>query len=284
MFVVVGATGRTGSVVARTLLEQGKPVRVIVRDEKKGVAWRQRGAEVVRASVAQPGALVEALRGAEGAYLMVPPDMTSNSVIADEKRVVDAYADVIEAARPKKVVLLSSIGAQHRVGTGPIAALHYAEQRLGRSPTKLTSLRAAYFMENWTDVLPLAREQGILPSMMRPGARVPMVATADIGRVAAETLLDGSAGIIELAGPEDYTPEEVAETVSKILGKPIQRIDVPDEGIVSALLQAGFTRDLAALFREMYQALAPGGLAVWTREPQRGRIRLEEVLRAPLTR
>ena len=81
----------------------------------------------------------------------------------------------------------------------------------------LTALRAAYFMENWGGMPRRAKSDGILPSMLAPGRAAPMVATADIGRVAAEALLEGARApeLIELAGPRDYTPEDVAEPVRR---------------------------------------------------------------------
>lgn len=279
MFVITGATGHTGSVVAGTLIERGKKVRVVVRDEKKGEAWRRRGAEVAVAQMTDAEALARAFAGAEGVYLMVAPNLASKSVLADQKQVVDAYAEAVSRARPRHVVLLSSIGADLARGNGPIQTLHYAEEALGKQ-APLTAVRAAYFMENWGGVVPLAKAQGILPSMLRPDRKHAMVATADIGRVAAEALLAGPSqrGVIELAGPEDYAPGDVVETLAGILGKPVQKIDVPAEGIVPALEQAGFTHELAELFREMNTALNRGEIA-WKGQPVRGRVPLGDVLR-----
>jgi len=283
MIVVTGATGHTGSVVAKTLLDKGQKVRVVVRDAKKGEAWKRQGAEVAIADVGDAEALGRAFAGADGVYVMVPPNYQSNQVVIDQKKVVDAYAEALTRAKPRHVVLLSSIGAQHEKGTGPIQVLAYAERKLGKI-APLTAVRASYFMTNWGGVLPVAREQGILPSMLRADRRIPMVAIEDIGRVAAEALIEGAPAatrVIELAGPKDYAPGDVAEVVSGILGKKVQKIDVPEEGIVAALKQAGFTDDLAELFREMNVGLNSGYIA-WTKEPVRGRVPLEEALRGLL--
>jgi uncharacterized protein YbjT (DUF2867 family) len=147
-------------------------------------------------------------------------------------------------------------------------------------PSPLTSLRAAYFMENWASAMGAVREQSILPSMLKAGERCPMVATADVGRVAAEALMAGPSApkIIELAGPEDYTPEDVAAALSKVTGRTIQKVDVPADNILPALKSAGFSDDLAALYREMVAAFNEGKL-VWTQTPVRGRVGLVAVLR-----
>src|SRR4051812_10940594 len=87
MFVVAGVTGKTGAVVARTLLAAKKKVRVLVRDEKKGAAWKDAGAEVrVVPTLDDEAALASALEGAEGAYLLSPPDVQTETFLADRRK------------------------------------------------------------------------------------------------------------------------------------------------------------------------------------------------------
>src|SRR4051794_38346759 len=117
MYVITGATGKTGSMVAKTLLERGQKVRVVVRDEKKAGEWKARGAEEVSALSE------DALRGAEAVYLMVPPDYAAPDMLAAQRQLVDGYAEILKTARPKYVLLLSSVGAQHEAGTGPVRTL-----------------------------------------------------------------------------------------------------------------------------------------------------------------
>src|SRR5580704_17860644 len=73
MYVITGVSGNTGSHAATALLAAGQPVRVVVRDAKKGEAWKARGAEVAIADVGDAGALAAALVGAKAAYLLLPP-------------------------------------------------------------------------------------------------------------------------------------------------------------------------------------------------------------------
>jgi uncharacterized protein YbjT (DUF2867 family) len=280
MFVIAGASGHTGSVVASTLLAGGQKVRVIVRDEKKGAPWKGRGAEVAVASLDDAAALTAALRGAEGVYALVPPDYAAEDPLAAQARVVESWAQAIAAARPRHVVLLSSVGAELPSGTGPIVSVHRAEERLRATGVKLTALRAAYFMENWGGVAAPAKTSGVLPSMITPGRAASMVATADIGRVAAEALLEGERApeLIELAGPRDYTPEDVARAFGSALGRQVAVVPVPEEGIEPALTQAGLPRQLAALFREMNVSFNRGAIH-WSGTPRRGRVGIDEVVR-----
>src|SRR3954454_11029542 len=82
MFVIGGATGNTGSVVASTLLAGGHQVRVIVRDAARGTAWQKRGAEVAVAALDDVEQLSRALAGATGVYVIVPPNYGADDLLA----------------------------------------------------------------------------------------------------------------------------------------------------------------------------------------------------------
>jgi uncharacterized protein YbjT (DUF2867 family) len=280
MFVIAGVTGHVGSVVASTLLERGKKVRVIVRDAHKGEAWQRRGAEVAVADLTDARALAAALGGAEGVFALVPPDYVSEDPLAAQAHIVDAWAQAVTAAKPAHLVLLSSIGAELPSGSGPILTVHRAEEKL-RGATKLTAVRPTYFMENWLRLAQPVQSDGVLPSMLTAGRAVPMVATADIGRVAAAALLDGdrAPAVIELAGPRDYTPEEVAAAFAGALGRSVNVVPVPDAQIEPALIGGGLKPKMAALYREMNGSFNNGRIHFHS-APTRGTIGIEDVVRA----
>ncbi|MGH7233137.1 MAG: NmrA family NAD(P)-binding protein [Nitrospiraceae bacterium] len=194
MFVVTGVTGHTGAVVAETLLARKQRVRVLVRTPEKGEVWKAKGAEVAVASLEDPRALAESLNGATGGYFLIPPNYTAVDYLKDRTQVADALAAAVSASRLPHAVFLSSIGAHLPAGTGPIQALHDGEVRLESVARSLTVLRASYFMETWIPVLGAARAQGLLPSFLPPKRKIPMVATLDVGRMAAECLLDQCKG------------------------------------------------------------------------------------------
>jgi uncharacterized protein YbjT (DUF2867 family) len=286
MYVVAGASGNTGKVVADTLLGQGKAVRVIVRDEKKGEAWKARGAQVAVAELDDAEALTIALREAEGAYLLLPPSYGSTHVRADNARRAQAMAKAVDASGVDHVVLLSSIGAQHADGTGPIASVHDAEDAFGKTRAGVTSLRAAYFMENWGNSL-YALAQGKLPTFLVAGRAIPMVATADIGATAAGLLVEGgrSKRVVELAGPREYSPNDVATALSRVAGRPVVVEQGPEEAMPAALTAAGLTPEWARLFQEMTHAVN-AGLVDWEagRPRVRGVTEVDVVLRKLLAR
>jgi uncharacterized protein YbjT (DUF2867 family) len=256
MYVIAGVSGNTGSVVADTLLAQGKQVRVIVRDAAKGEPWRARGAEVAVADLADTPALTAALRGATGAYLLLPPRPTSLRPREDYGVVSTSLAAAVAAAKVPHVVLLSSIGAQHTGGNGPIATVHDAEGKLA-TVTQLTALRAAYFLENWGASLGML-DQGVLPSFLPTDRAIPMIATRDIGVTAARALVEGPHGhqVIELAAPRDYSPDDIAAALTAITGKPVRAQQFPLDGVVPTFTQFGISVPVAELYREMYAGFA----------------------------
>ena len=261
MYLITGVSGNTGAAAATALLEKSQPVRVLVRSDEKGRPWRDKGAEVAVASLDDAAGLTRALQGVKGAYLLVPPDLTSTDFVARSRRFLGVMSEALGSARVPHVVFLSSIGAQHAKGTGPVALLHEGEGRLaGLRATRATFIRAAYFMENIGSLVPVARSQGVLPCLFDPNRRISMIATADIGRTAAQALLEPPMHneIIELEALQESCYADAARILAKLLGRPVEAIRVPEEGVVPTLTQAGFSEDMAGLFKEMAHALDTG--------------------------
>jgi uncharacterized protein YbjT (DUF2867 family) len=261
-FVVAGGSGNTGSVVAESLLKQGKAVRAIVRSREKGRSLQERGAELAEASLGDVPALTRALAGAAGAYLLLPTVMNSEHTLADQAKMVDAIASALQAAKVPHVVVLSSIGAHLEAGTGPIRSLAYAEQRLSKvSGTHFTFLRAAYFMENYGSSLG-ALSEGTFQTFIDPTRKFAQVATVDIGKLAARSLLEGTSSteIIELAGPVDGTEADAARIFGEVLGKPLTLQVAPLAVMPDVLSGVGISRDLGLLYVEMTAALNDGTL------------------------
>lgn len=261
MYVVAGVTGHTGKVVAETLLAQGEKVRVIVRHAKQAEPWRAKGAEIAIGSLEDATALTIAFTGAKGAYLLVPPRYDSNDMLSAQTPVIDAYAEAIRKSAIPHVVLLSSLGAELADGTGPIRTLHRAERVLGQASRNITVLRAAYFIENFAQGLP-ALVSGVLPTFLTPDRAIPMIATADIGRSAAELLLEPATGtrVVELTSVRPWSPNDIASVLSRSLGRRVQTQFAPAEAVVPALTGMGMPEGVAVLFREMIAGINSGAI------------------------
>jgi uncharacterized protein YbjT (DUF2867 family) len=283
MYVISGATGNTGKVAAKQLLQAGKQVRALVRNVDKAAELAALGAEVVAVDLGDRDGLAAALVGAQGLYLLSPPDMGSQSFLAERSQLLGAVAQTVKSAAVPHVVFLSSVGAHHASGTGIIESVHAGEVALRAAGVSSTFLRAAYFVENWAGVLPVAKQDGVLPSFIPGDLKLPMVATADIGNLAAEALLDGPRGerVLELSGPQDLTPKDVAVAVSKLLGRTIALVEPPLDAVVPTFTSFGISADIAGLFQRMYAGIAAGRVSFegGKAEARRGSTSLEASLR-----
>ena len=282
MFVVFGATGNTGSAVADTLLSRKQSVRLVVRSVDKGATWKARGAEIAVASLDDVPALTKALEGATGIYLLVPPNYGAQEWLADQRARMDRAAEAVKKNSIHHIVFLSSIGGHIAEGTGPIRAARYGEQVLASAVKNLTILRTPSFMENWVPVIGVAKGQGLLPTFIAPLAKIPMIATDDIGRIAAQQLIAGGQGrkVVEMAGPEEYSPDQVSAALGQILGRSVTAQHAPLSAVVPTFKSFGFSDEAAKLFEEMYTSFStetigyehPASLV-------RGKITLTEALR-----
>lgn len=282
MFVISGVTGNTGSIAAQALLDAGKDVRVIVRSEEKGQVWKDKGAEVAIADLTDVDSITKALAGAEAAYLMLPPDLSDENFLNTRAEMADNLLKAAEDSKIARVVLLSSVGAQHTEKTGPIRTLAYLERLFEKSTVKSTALRPGYFLENWGAVLPAVLGEGVLPSFLHPlDLKIDMVATQDIGETVAHALLspsDEKHHVIELKGAAQYSAHDVAQAFSKALNKDITPIAVPCEAWIPSLTQHGISNDVAGLFSEMYENINSGFIDFTQVEAKKGQIGLDNFI------
>jgi uncharacterized protein YbjT (DUF2867 family) len=279
-YAVAGVTGNTGSVVARTLLDAGEKVRVIVRDAQKGEPWQRAGAEVAIADLGDTRALASALKGVKGAYLLLPPVVQSEHVVADQARVAESLATAVAEARVPHVVFLSSIAADLERGTGPILTVRQAEQRFARvTGTAFTFLRPAYFMENFASSLG-GLPEGAFNTFLEKGKSFPTIATRDIGRIGAARLRAGASKneILQLAGPSEVDIEQVCAAFSEAARRPLAVQVAPVDIMVDVLAGFGISRDMGRLYAEMTATMNRGEIRFDPEQPlERGTTPLVDV-------
>lgn len=258
-FAIAGTTGHTGKVVADTLLARGKKVRVIVRDAGKGAAWKARGAEVAVADLGDASALTKALTDVEGVYLLNPPNVGAKHFREYQDGVSRALADAVGKSRVPHVVFLSSVGAQHAGGNGPIAGLHVTEKLFNAIPTTVFSfVRAGYFLENIGATLPAARDGGVLPSFFPADLAFPMTNTTDIGRLAAQQLLEKPRATEIIALGTDRSYADLAKALGTLLKREVKVQEAPVSAVTPTFESFGFPHDLAALYQEMIEGVRSG--------------------------
>lgn len=274
MFVIAGVTGHVGSVCAEALLAKKKPVKVLVRDAKKGESWAKKGAQVAVGTLDDEKLLAQALKGADGFFVLLPPNFAAQDFYGAQRQTADHIAAAVKASGVKHVVMLSSVGADLAEGNGPIRGLHYLE-----TGTQLSAIRAGYFQENVGNSVAPAKQAGIFPNFMASADYpVPMIATKDIGALAAELLLGGpKTEIVDLHGPA-YSIRQVAELLGRQLGKTLKIVDIPPAGHVEAMTKGGVPEHVAKVFAEMYAGFAQGIIRPKGDRLAQGKTELAEVI------
>lgn len=263
MYVVLGASGNTGHVVATNLLARQQKVRVVGRDAAHLQPHAAQGAEIFIADVTDAAALTKAFQKADAAYVMIPPNPSSNDPLAYSERVSDAIAAAMKNTGIKNVVALSSVGADKTKGTGPVIGLHNLEQKLNQiDGANVLSLRAGYFMENTLPQVGAISKMGFAVGPVRAELKLSMIASRDIGAAAADALLHltfHGKQTQELLGPREITYTEIAAAIGKAIAKPdLKYIQLPDDQVRSAMVQMGMSEKFAGLILELAAALNSG--------------------------
>ncbi|MFP3552197.1 NmrA family NAD(P)-binding protein [Paraburkholderia sp. SIMBA_049] len=239
MYAITGITGKVGGALAHRLLAAGQPVRAVVRDVARAASWAERGCELAAARMEDASSLAAAFDGATGVFILPPSEFDPAPDFPEARAVIDAVSTALLTARPEKVVCLSTIGAQ--AGESNLLTQRtLMEQALRDMPMPVTFLRPGWFMENAAWDIASARDEGVIASYLQPlDHPVPMVATADVGRVAAELLRQTWSGvrIVELEGPRRVSPNDLASAFARVLERPV-RAEIVDRHTWEALFRS----------------------------------------------
>ena len=228
MYAVTGITGKVGAAVARSLLSADQPVRAVVRDQDKGAVWADLGCDVAVADLADAAALAKAFEGTEGVFAMLPPVFDPTPGFPEARVFIASMRAALAEAKPKKVVALSTIGAD-APNPNLLNALGLMEDAIKTLPMPVAFLRAAWFMDNAAWDIPSAR-QGKIQSYLQPLDRaIPMIAADDVGRNAAALLQELWEGrrVVELEGTQRVSPNDLADAFAKVLAQPVRAEAVP---------------------------------------------------------
>jgi len=259
MIAITGATGNIGSKITADLLSKGQNVRCIARTADNLKRFADKGADIATISLEDTAALSNAFKGIDAIFAMIPPDYQASDFRAFQNTIGASIAKAVETSGVKYVVNLSSQGAHLPDKTGPIKGLHDQEQRLNKlKGVNILHLRPTYFMENLLANIDMIKQMNIMGSAIRGDMKIPMIATQDIARFAAERLLKKDfSGITvkDLLGQRDVSMNEAAEIIGKKIDKPdLKYVQFSYEDTEKALVDMGFSADVAGLFIEMSKA------------------------------
>lgn len=244
MYVIISGTGRLGGAVARALLADGKPVRVLARTPAKAEELRRLGAEVQQADMTDPESLA---RGCRGAEKLLATAHAINGTGANSSRNVDDLGNhhLIDAAHAegvKHVVFVSVRGARPDHPIDFVRYKYEAEEYLRRSALTHTILRAPPFMETWADMIgrPII-ESGKTTIFGGGNNPINFISERDVARYALIGLDNPAAAnqTLEIGGPENLTLNQVAQLYEQILGVTAKKshTPVPAMRLMAALMR-----------------------------------------------
>jgi len=281
--VVTTPTGHVGRRVVERLLEARTDVTLLARDAARLPAGARERARVVEGSLEDPAAVREATRGARSLFLVIPPHLTTDDWRAFQLGVGRIAAAAAADNGVARVVFLSSAGAQ-RDDLFAVSRLGEVERLLAAAIPNVTALRAGFFLENFLAAAPTIATDGAVYMPLPPERRLPMVATRDVGDVAADLLLDDAwrGHVVRgVHGAADVSPSEAAQAFATALGRPVRYVPVPEAAVRDALLAAGASFHVADEYPRLLHRLGtldyvaeprtpttttPTSVAAWARE------------------
>lgn len=258
---VATPAGHIGKVVAEKLLSAGASVVLLARDPSKLKPFTDRGATVAQGSLEEGPYVVEATQGVDALFWLTPPRMDAPHFRGYQNGLAHIAAAAVRKNRIPRVVNLSSIGAQHSAGVGPVSGLHDVERILDQDAQNITHVRPAFFFENFLWQVAPMKAAGSIFMPLPPDARLPMIATRDIAKAVASRLLDATwtgRSVMHLFGPADLTLTEAARIISEGVGRTVAYVQVPREAALKSLREAGASEDVANVMVEMYDGMAKG--------------------------
>jgi NAD(P)H dehydrogenase (quinone) len=285
MFTILGITGNVGGATAQALLATGKKVRGIVRDKSKAAHLAKQGVELVTGDVSDTESLVKAMQGSEGVFVMNPPNFAPKPGFPEARASLSNIHAALVKADPPMAVYLSSIGAQHDHGLGLITQSHMLEEIMGKLPIANAFIRAAWFLENYLWDVPSARESGQIDVYLDPATKeFPMVATQDIGELAAKTLLESWKGnrVLELEGPKRYSPVDAGKAFSKVLGREVNVRPIPRSQWQEKFVAQGMPADCTGARIEMVEGFNSGWIDFEGDDAEHftGKLTIEQVIKS----
>jgi uncharacterized protein YbjT (DUF2867 family) len=259
MYVILGATGNTGSIIAENLLKAGKQITVVGRDASKLEKFTAQGAIAAIGDMTDAAFLTKTFKGATTIYALIPPNFAASDWATYRQEVIDCTMSALTGSSVKNIVLLSSIGAHLPEGMGPIGGLYKLEQALKTiKGLNVKALRAGFFMENMYGSVGMIQHMGINGSSVRADIKTPMVHTRDIAAVATKHLLalDFTGFSVEyVAGAADLSFAESTAIIGKVLKKDLPYVVFDRESELNGMLQAGLPQTIAEGYSEMNNGL-----------------------------
>ncbi|ACO84001.1 NmrA family NAD(P)-binding protein [Clostridium botulinum] len=269
MNIILGATGQIGTMLVDNLLEQGQPVKAVIRNYSKAQELKNKGVEVFITDSFEVEALKKAFHGGSSVFLLTPENRKCENFLNETQMIINNYRKAILSSGITKIVGLSSVGAQHKSETGNLIASYMLEHAFSDLEIEQIFIRPTYYFSNWLGYLELVKEHGILPTFFPPGMELPMIAPSDVAKFLSKVMLceTPQEKMYEITGPHSYSSSDMAKIFEDVLNREVILQQLLPEEWESTLIQAGFSIDGAKNFMLMTKAVIDGKTKYDTTNP-----------------
>lgn len=258
-YIILGATGHIGSVVAESLLSGGHDVIAVVRDDAKAESLKDAGAKIAVVDVADTERLRATLQRGRRAFLLNPPAPVTGDTDVEENGTAQSIAEALLGSGLEKVLVESTYGAQRGEAIGDLSVLWNFERAVAQAMIPTAVNRGAYYFTNLDMLLDEARD-GTISTMFPAHLAIPMVAPADLGLVAAKRLANPveDIGLRYVEGAEHYSFDDVAAAFADALGHAVTVKTIERADWEASFRQAGFSESAARAYTRMTEASLEG--------------------------
>lgn len=264
--VVTGSLGRISKPLTEALVQKGHSVILISSKPERKKEIEALGATAAIGSLEDAHFLASTFTGANAVYCMIPPpDFFNHNLdyLADCRSIANNYAEAIQRSGVKRVVHLSSIGANLDQGTGFIISHHYMENRLAALPdVAVTHMRPTSFNYNLYHFLPVIKHTGNIMSNYGGDDKVSWVSPIDIAAAVAEEIVIPQVGKkVRYVASDELTCNQVARIIGAAIGKPnLQWLTITNEEMLTGLEAAGMAPRNAGGLVELNASIHTGEL------------------------
>ena len=270
--VVLGATGNVGSKISEILLNEGHQVILIARHTEKLEKYLSMGAEIIPGDVNDVDTVSNAFKNADSAFIILPDNVKAENTRAYQRQITGKLIEAIQKSGIKYVVNMSSVGSHMHEGNGMMGGTSEQEVRLNQlDNVNVLHIRSAYFMENFLRTIGVVKKMGFNGTAADGDHAIPMVATKDVARIAADYLANlnfHGKTVHAILGPEDYTMRAFTSIIGKAIGNPdLAYVQIPVEQAKQAFLSNGFSEDFVNNLIEMGTAIKTGFMNYQRRDP-----------------
>lgn len=261
---LTGSLGHISNPLAEALVKQGHGVTVISSNPQKKAEIEALGATAAIGSIEDVDFLTITFTGADAVYCMVPPaDNSEPDRRIYYSRIANNYFQAIKKTSVKRVIHLSTYGADLDKGTGILLGAYDAENIFNQLENiNLTHIRPTYFFYNLDNFINPIKYQGVIKANYGGDKVFPMVAPADIAEVIAEEIQNlDSENQVRYVSSDERSGNEIASILGTAIGKPdLQWIVISNEEVQNAYESYGMPPQLAAGFVEMFDSMDKGTL------------------------